>query len=50
MGEIVDMPPPHNLTPEQEAHWWKVLEDAERAVEYAKRVLGLLAVEQGLEE
>lgn len=38
------------LSPEQEDYWYKQLESAERAVEYAKRMLGILAVEKGLED
>lgn len=49
MGEVIDMPVPRQLTPEQREHWENQLEDAERAVEYAKRMLGMLAVEKGLE-
>lgn len=50
MGEIIHLPTPKELTPEQEEHWWNQLEIAERQVEYAKRMLGILAVEKGLEE
>ena len=50
MGEVIDMPVPKNeLSPQQREHWERRLEDAERAVEYAKRMLGMLAVEKGLE-
>lgn len=49
MGEIVYLPAPTELTPEQREHWESQLEAAERAVETAKRMLGLLAVEKGLE-
>jgi hypothetical protein len=49
MGEVIDMPVPSQLSPEQREHWEKQLEAAERAVEYAKRMLGMLAVEKGLE-
>lgn len=41
--------PKRELTPEQVAYWYEQLEFAERKVEYAKRMLGLLAVENGLE-
>lgn len=37
------------LTPEATESWWQHLEDSERAVERARRVLGILAVEKGLE-
>jgi hypothetical protein len=40
--------PETELTEEQEAYWWEQLEFAERKVEYAKRMLGLVAVEKGL--
>ena len=49
MGEIIDMPVPKVLSPEQQEHWENQLEAAERAVEYAKRMLGILAVEKGLQ-
>jgi len=49
MGEIIYLPPPKELTPEQREHWENQLEAAERAVEVAKRMLGMLAVEKGLE-
>lgn len=49
MGEIIYMPVPREMTPEQRAHWENQLEAAERAVEVAKRMLGILAVEKGLE-
>lgn len=41
--------PPRKLTPEQEQYWYEQLEIAERAAEYARRQLGLLAIEKGLE-
>lgn len=37
------------LTPEQETYWWEQLEIGERKVEYAKRMLGILAIEKGVE-
>lgn len=39
------------LTPEQEEHWWQVLEDYERGAEYARRMLkiGIYATEKGLD-
>ena len=41
----------NNLSPEQESYWYQKLEDAERAVEYAKRMLkiGKYATEKGAE-
>lgn len=50
MGELIYMPSPKELTPQQREHWEEQLEIAERAVETAKRMLGLLAVEKGLSE
>lgn len=44
------LPPPNELTPEQEQYWYEQLEIAERKVEYARRMLGLLAMENGLSE
>lgn len=49
MGELIHMPVPKVLTPEQREHWENQLEAAERAVEVAKRMLGRLAIEKGLE-
>jgi hypothetical protein len=49
MDNIRYLPPPRELTPEQQAHWEKQLEDAERAVEHAKRMLGRLALEEGIQ-
>lgn len=48
MGDIVYLPM-KELTPEQEEYWYEQLEIAERKVEYAKRMLGLLALEAGLD-
>ena len=48
-AEIIYLPVPRELTPEQKAHWEQQLEFAERAVETAKRMLGLLQVEVGVE-
>lgn len=41
----------NGLSPEQENYWYQKLEDAERAVEYAKRMLklGRFATEKGVE-
>ncbi len=50
MGEIIYLPTPKELTPEQREHWENQLEVAERAVETAKRMLGILAVERGIDE
>lgn len=44
------LPPPKELTPEQEQYWYEQLEIAERKVEYAQRMLGILAVEKGLSD
>lgn len=41
--------PTRELTPEQHDYWLQQLEVAERAVEYAKRMLGTLAIERGLQ-
>ena len=49
MGEVLPLVPKTELTPEQEEYWWEQLEIAERKVEYAKRMLGLLAIEKGVE-
>lgn len=50
-NEVIDLSAHRKepLSPELEDYWWKRLEEAERAVEYAKRMLGILAVEKGLE-
>ena len=50
MGELIYLPVPSELTPEQREHWEHQLEVAERAVENAKRMLGYMAVENGLTE
>lgn len=42
--------PQKELTPEQREHWEQALENAERAREYALRMLGRLGVELGLED
>lgn len=63
MGEIIYLPVPNNVTPEQRQHWFdqagywgEVEENAQRALEYAQRqreaalrMLGMLGVEKGLE-
>lgn len=38
------------LSPSQRQYWEKRLEDSERAVELAKRVLGIIAVENSAEK
>jgi len=48
-AEIYYLPVPSELTPEQREHWEDQLENAERAVEVAKRMLGMLVTEVGLE-
>ena len=63
MGEIIYLPVPEKLTPEQREYWhsqaayWgvheenaeKALEVAQRGRENALRMLGMLGVERGLE-
>lgn len=63
MGEIVHLPVPETLTPEQRQHWhdqaayWgvheeaaaKALEVAQRGRENALRMLGMLGIEKGLQ-
>ena len=46
-SKIVYLPNP--VTNETKENWWEELEKAERRVEDIKRILGLLAVERGLE-
>lgn len=48
MGEVIYMPPPKELTPEQREHWERHLENSERAVALAKRMLGLIPIEVGV--
>lgn len=50
MGELINFPLPNQMTPDQTEHWWEELEKAERRAEDIRRILGLLAVERGLEE
>lgn len=49
MDNLRYLPPPRELTPEQQEHWENQLEAAERAVEVAKRMLGRVGLEKGLE-
>lgn len=49
MGEVIFMPVPAELSQDQRIHWENQLEAAERAVETAKRMLGRLGVERGLD-
>ena len=42
------MPPPTELNDIQREHWEEQLEHAERAVEVAKRMLGLIPMELGV--
>lgn len=63
MGEVINMPVPEYLTPEQRQHWqdqaayWGVreedahtaLEVAQRNREHALRMLGMIGVERGME-
>ena len=48
MSDVIPFTPKRELSPEQEAYWWEQLEFAERKVEYAKRVLGIISVEKGV--
>ena len=48
-AEIIDMPVPKALTAEQQSYWEEKLEIAERAREYALRMLGRLGIERGLD-
>lgn len=48
MGEIYHLPP-RELTAEQQEYWERALENAERAREYALRMLGRLSIEKGLD-
>lgn len=50
MGEVIYLPTPKNLTPEQIAHWEQTLENAERLRENALRMLGRLQIELGVDE
>jgi Txe/YoeB family toxin of Txe-Axe toxin-antitoxin module len=45
---VVYLPVPEKLTPEQKEYWERVLEDAERLRENALRMLGRLPPEKGL--
>ena len=47
---IIHLPLPRAETQEQRDYWWDELEKAERRAEDVRRILGLLAVEQGLDE
>lgn len=56
MGEIIYLPRPDDLTPEQKQHWldeaahWAIVEeDAARKREDALRMLGMIGIERGLE-
>ena len=56
MGEVIYLPQPGDLTPEQKQHWldqaayWGVVEeDAARKREDALRMLGMISTENGLE-
>lgn len=44
------LPTPRELTDEQMEYWEDKLEVAERAMEYALRMLGRLGVENGLKD
>ena len=45
---VIYLPPPKDLSPQQIEHWERALETAERMRENALRVLGRLPVELGL--
>lgn len=45
---VIYLPVPKELTPEQVQHWEESLEYAERLRENCLRILGRLAVEDGL--
>ena len=49
-ADIFYLPTPKPETQEQRDYWWEELEKAERRAEDIRRILGLLAVEQGLDE
>jgi hypothetical protein len=57
MAEIIYLPRPKELTPEQRQHWldeaakWGVIEEeAARKREDALRMLGMIGIEKGLME
>lgn len=50
MGELVDMPVPHELSKEQREYWERQLVNAERVVAYAKHILSIVAVERSLDD
>lgn len=50
IAPVITLTPRTELSPEQRDHWWRQLESAERQVEYAKRMLGILAVEKGMND
>lgn len=45
MSETVDLTPKKELTPEQIEYWKEQLILAERKVEYARRMLGMKAIQ-----
>lgn len=49
MGELLPFKPKQELSPTQRAHWERQLEIATRQVEMARRVLGLVMIEEGEE-
>lgn len=56
MAEIIYLPVPNQLTPEQKQYWldeaakWGVIEeDAARRREDALRMLGMIGIERGLD-
>lgn len=49
-ADIFYLPTPKAETQEQRDYWWEELEKAERRAEDIRRILGILAVEQGLDE
>tara|TARA_B100001245_G_C22891839_1_gene429658 strand:- start:2802 stop:2960 length:159 start_codon:yes stop_codon:yes gene_type:complete len=46
---VIYMPAPKELTPDQREHWENYLEQCERGMELALRMLGRIGVEKGLE-
>lgn len=50
IDNVVYLPPPKELSPEQIAHWEAYLEQCERGRENALRVLGRLGIEEGTKE
>lgn len=49
-AKIIYLPIPKVDTQDQRDYWWDELEKAERRAEDIRRVLGILAVERGLDD